>query len=184
MYAAAVGWMVRWRRVVVPAYLGVCALVLWQVGGRLGTELFPQIDSGVFVLRFRPAPAASHNGGTAVWSGDRVTRDAEGLLHFAGRRDAMIKSAGNRISPQEIEDAALASGQVAEAVALGVPDAALGQAIHLVVRGTGDEEALRAALRRDLPNFMQPQAIRWLERMPLNPNGKIDRAALQENVTS
>jgi len=130
--------------------------------------------------RFRPAPAASHYGGMAVWSGDRVTRDEEGLLYFVGRRDAMIKSAGNRISPQEIEDAALATGLVSEAAAVGVPDPQLGQAVLLVVRGSGDEEALRAALRRELPNFMQPQAIRWVERMPLNPNGKIDRAALQQ----
>ena len=53
----------------------------------------------------------------AVWSGDRARREADGLLYFAGRRDAMIKSAGNRISPQEIEEAALATGLVAEAVA-------------------------------------------------------------------
>lgn len=129
--------------------------------------------------RFRPAPAASRYGGTAVWSGDRVRRAADGLLYFAGRRDEMIKSAGNRISPQEIEEAALASGLVAEAAAFGMADAKLGQAVHLVVRGGGDEEGLRAALRRDLPNFMQPQAIRWVETMPLNPNGKIDRAALR-----
>ncbi|MGC1270290.1 MAG: acyl-CoA ligase (AMP-forming), exosortase A system-associated [Croceibacterium sp.] len=128
--------------------------------------------------RFRPAPACSTYGGMAVWSGDRVQRDTDGLLYFVGRRDAMIKSAGNRISPQEIEDAALATGLVAEAVALGVPDARLGHAVHLVVRGSGDEEGLRAALKRDLPNFMQPQVIRWLDVMPLNPNGKIDRTAL------
>ncbi len=128
--------------------------------------------------RFRPAPAMSAYGGTAVWSGDRVRRDADGLLYFVGRRDAMIKSAGNRISPQEIEDVALASGQAVEAVALGVPDARLGQAIVLVVRGSGDSEALRAALKRDLPNFMQPAEVRWVERMPTNPNGKIDRTAL------
>ncbi len=129
--------------------------------------------------RFRPAPAASRYGGTAVWSGDRARREADGLLYFAGRRDEMIKSAGNRISPQEIEEAALASGLAVEAAAFGVADAKLGQAVHLVVRGGGDEEGLRAALRRDRPNFMQPQAIRWVETMPLNPNGKIDRAALR-----
>ena len=128
--------------------------------------------------RFRPAPACSAYGGMAVWSGDRVQRDAEGLLYFVGRRDAMIKSAGNRISPQEIEEAALATGLVAEAVALGVPDARLGHAVHLVVRGSGADAELRAALKRDLPNFMQPQVIRWLDAMPLNPNGKIDRTAL------
>ena len=130
--------------------------------------------------RFRPAPAGSRYGGTAVWSGDRVVRDAEGLLQFAGRRDAMIKTAGNRVSPQEIEEAALGTGLVAEAVALGVPDERLGQAIVLVVRGAGDDEALRAALKRDLPNFMQPREIRRVEAMPLNPNGKIDREALRK----
>ena len=134
--------------------------------------------------RFKPAPAASSYGGMAVWSGDRVRRDADGLLYFVGRRDAMIKSAGNRISPQEIEDAALASGLVVEAIALGVADAKLGQAVHLVVRGSGDDDGLKAALKRDLPNFMQPQAIRWVERMPLNPNGKIDRAALQAEAVA
>jgi acyl-CoA ligase (AMP-forming) (exosortase A-associated) len=140
--------------------------------------------------RFRPAPVASRHGGTAVWSGDRVRRDADGLLYFAGRRDAMIKSAGNRISPQEIEEAALATGLIAEAAALGVADARLGQAVHLVVRGAGanaGDEAARAELakrlQRELPNFMQPKLIHWRAAMPLNPNGKIDRTALQSELS-
>ena len=129
--------------------------------------------------RFKPAPVHSTHGGVAVWSGDRVIRDEEGLLHFVGRRDAMIKSAGNRISPSEIEDAALASGEVAEAVAFGVPDARLGQAIQLVVRGSGEAEKLRQYLLHELPNFMQPDAIRFVAAIPLNANGKIDRAGLK-----
>jgi acyl-CoA ligase (AMP-forming) (exosortase A-associated) len=133
--------------------------------------------------RFKPAPAASAYGGMAVFSGDRVKRDPQGLLYFAGRRDAMIKSAGNRISPQEVEEAALATGLAVEAVALGVPHARLGQAVHLVVRGdAGAGEALSKQLQRDLPNFMQPQMIHWREAMPLNPNGKIDRTALQAEL--
>ena len=134
--------------------------------------------------RFRPAPAFSRYGGVAVWSGDRVWRDGEGLLYFVGRRDAMIKSAGNRISPQEVEDAALATGLVAEAVALGVTDARLGQAVHLVVRvGSGVDEArareeLPRVLLRELPNFMAPREIHWRAAMPIGPNGKIDRAGL------
>ncbi|MCR9181199.1 MAG: acyl-CoA ligase (AMP-forming), exosortase A system-associated [Erythrobacteraceae bacterium] len=142
-------------------------------------------DAARTAERFRPAPAASAYGGTAVWSGDRVRRDADGLLYFAGRRDAMIKSAGNRISPQEIEEAALGTGLVAEAVALGVSDARLGQAVHLVVRGSDDATAqaeLPKRLQRELPNFMQPQHIHWREAMPLNPNGKIDRTALQAEL--
>jgi acyl-CoA ligase (AMP-forming) (exosortase A-associated) len=132
--------------------------------------------------RFRPAPGFSRMGGLAVWSGDRVRRDAAGLLHFAGRRDAMIKTSGNRVSPQEVEDAAIATGLVAEAVALGIPDSALGQAIHLVARAKGDqaaaEAALPAALARELPGFMVPRVIHWREDMPLSPNGKLDRTGL------
>lgn len=132
--------------------------------------------------RFRPAPAGSAYGGMAVWSGDRVRRDQDGLLYFVGRRDAMIKSAGNRISPQEVEDAARSTGLVAEAVALGLPDPRLGQAVHLVVRaawGAVDaEQALPPLLAKELPNFMRPQHIHWRAVMPLNPNGKIDRVAL------
>jgi acyl-CoA ligase (AMP-forming) (exosortase A-associated) len=136
--------------------------------------------------RFKPAPAASTYGGMAVWSGDRVRRDAQGLLYFVGRRDAMIKSAGNRISPQEVEEAALATGLVVEAVALGLPDARLGQAVHLVVRSApGAAEApveLPKRLAQDLPNFMQPRVIHWREAMPVGPNGKIDRTGLQREL--
>ena len=136
--------------------------------------------------RFRPAPAASRYGGTAVWSGDRVKRDHDGLLYFVGRRDAMIKSAGNRISPQEIEDAALATGLVAEAVALGLPDERLGHAIHLVARAVGATseaaEELPRKLLQELPNFMQPQAIHWRDVMPTGPNGKIDREMLMREL--
>ena len=138
--------------------------------------------------RFRPAPAASTYGGTAVWSGDRVRRDRDGLLYFVGRRDAMIKSQGNRISPQEIEDAALSSGMIAEAVALGIPDERLGQSVQLVVRAEpGADNAvdeLPKYLARELPNFMQPQAIHWRDELPLNPNGKVDRNLLASEVAT
>ena len=137
--------------------------------------------------RFKPAPGASEYGGMAVWSGDRVKRDHDGLLYFVGRRDAMIKSAGNRISPQEVEEAAMTSGIVAEAIALGIPDDRLGHAVHLIVRISGDVadagDQLPKYLNRELPNFMQPKVIHWREAMPLNPNGKIDRTALYRELT-
>ncbi len=136
--------------------------------------------------RFRPAPAESCYGGMAVWSGDRVRRDAQGLLYFVGRRDAMIKSAGNRISPQEIEEAVLASGLVAEAVALGLPDERLGQAVHLIVRAAPSavdaEQELPRYLLQELPNFMQPRQIHWRQAMPISPNGKIDRTGLFQEL--
>nr|WP_231564804.1 hypothetical protein [Sphingomonas sp. Ant H11] len=97
----------------------------------------------------------------------------------------MIKSAGNRISPTEIEEAVVAGGETAEAVALGVPDARLGQAIVVVARGDGTHEAaLRARLRRDLPSFQQPTRYEWRAELPRNANGKLDRAALKAEMTS
>jgi len=131
-------------------------------------------------LRFKPAPRASRYGGMAVWSGDTVRRDANGLLYFVGRDDAMIKTAGNRVSPTEVEDVAITSGLIYEAVAFGVPDARLGAAIVLIVRGKGeaDRDALAAYLKANLPNFMQPQAIEWRAELPRNPNGKLDRVAI------
>ena len=59
VYGKTVSWLVRLRWVVVPAYLAACALVLWQLGLQVGTELFPQVDSGQFVLRFRPPPGSN-----------------------------------------------------------------------------------------------------------------------------
>jgi acyl-CoA ligase (AMP-forming) (exosortase A-associated) len=135
-------------------------------------------------LRYRPAPRVSRHGGTAVWSGDRVRQDAEGLLYFVGRDDAMIKTSGNRVSPTEVEEAAVASGVAIEAVALGVPDPRLGAAIALIVRPAAPEreEELRAFLKRELPNFMQPATILWRDELPRSPNGKLDRERLKSEL--
>ena len=134
--------------------------------------------------RFKPAPAFSRLGGTAVWSGDTVVKGVDGLLRFKGRDDAMIKVSGNRISPTEIEEAALASGAVADAAAFGVPDERLGQAIVLIAVASGEqaEERLRAFLRRELPPHMQPRDIVWKDSLPLGPNGKLDRTALKADI--
>ncbi|MDQ2878779.1 MAG: acyl-CoA ligase (AMP-forming), exosortase A system-associated [Pseudomonadota bacterium] len=135
--------------------------------------------------RFRPAPAFSELGGTAVYSGDMAIEGDDGLLRFVGRSDEMIKSAGNRISPNEIEEAVLADSTIGEAVAIGVADDRLGQAIVVVARGDGSAEArLRDRLRRDLPGFMQPQRYVWRDRLPRNANGKFDRAALKAELTA
>ena len=133
--------------------------------------------------RFRPAPAFAKSGGMAVWSGDTVRLGEDGLLRFVGRDDEMIKSAGNRISPTEIEEAVLAGGETGEAAAFGVADARLGQTILVIARGDGSREAeLRERLRRDLPSFMQPARYDWRPELPRNANGKLDRTALRASL--
>jgi acyl-CoA ligase (AMP-forming) (exosortase A-associated) len=137
-------------------------------------------DSARTAERFKPAPSFSRYGGTAVWSGDSAVRGHDGLIRFRGRDDAMIKVSGNRLSPTEIEEAALASGAVREVLALGVKDERLGQAVKLIAvpKGEGAERRLRAHLAVELPAYMQPREIVWRDALPVSPNGKVDRAAL------
>ena len=141
-------------------------------------------DAARTAARFRPAPAWLGEG-LAVWSGDTVVEGADGLFRFVGRDDEMIKSAGNRISPQEVEEAILAGPEAREAVAIGIPDDRLGQAIVAVVAGDpAGEEQLRARLRRDLPSFMQPARYDWRDTLPRNANGKLDRALIRREGPS
>jgi len=130
--------------------------------------------------RFRDGPH-----GVEVWSGDTLVKGEDGLLRFRGRDNAMIKVSGNRVSPTEIEEVALASGAVSDAAAVGVPDARTGEAIVLVAVAKDEraEERLRAHFRRELPTHMQPARIEWRAALPIGPNGKLDRAALKQGLT-
>ena len=139
--------------------------------------------------RYRPTPG--QNPGLpltelAVWSGDTVRIDEDGFLYFIGRKDDMIKTSGYRVSPTEIEEVLYGSGQIAEAAALGIPHPALGQAIIAVVKPLRDafnENELINHCKRQLPNFMAPlQIIARHSDLPRNPNGKIDRKSLVEEL--
>jgi multidrug efflux pump subunit AcrB len=67
-FGAAVGVLVGLRWLVVPGYVVVCAVLLWALGTRLGTELFPQVDSGEFVIRFRAPPGANFEITRQIWA--------------------------------------------------------------------------------------------------------------------
>ncbi|WP_150303788.1 acyl-CoA ligase (AMP-forming), exosortase A system-associated [Pseudomonas saliphila] len=134
--------------------------------------------------RFRPAPCQPQEQPSvelAVWSGDRVYRDADGFMFFVGRRDEQIKCSGYRISPDEIEQTLLESGLLDEAVITGAEHVTLGQAPIAILRGNRANEAqLQAWLKSRLPNYMQPQAWIWCESIPRNANGKYDRSLLRQ----
>ncbi len=152
---------------------------LVQSGPLVGLGYWEQPEASR--ARFRPAPPWAKGAGISVWSGDRVRRDAAGLLYFLGRDDDMIKSAGYRISPTEIEQVALAHAAISAAVALGVPDEELGQTISLHVAGKRCfETAVRQHLATELPGYMQPTRLYWHTKFPLTPNGKPDRHALRQ----
>ena len=139
--------------------------------------------------RYRPAPGRPNELSLpepAVWSGDLVRRDEQGLLYFIGRRDDMIKTSGYRVSPTEVEEVIYQSEHVTEAAALGLPHPELGQAIAVVYQAKLYEEGLGDSLlrscRQALPGFMVPHKIIAYQQLPHNANGKIDRPRLVEEL--
>jgi amino acid adenylation domain-containing protein/non-ribosomal peptide synthase protein (TIGR01720 family) len=106
-------------------------------------------------------------------TGDLVRRRHDGDLEYLGRVDQQVKLRGYRIEPGEIEAALVRDPEVAQA-AVVVRDGRL----VAYVAGAGDSERLRQDLRARLPVYMLPAAIVWLESLPLNRSGKVDRKAL------
>ena len=118
-----------------------------------------------------------------VYSGDQVRRDEEGFLYFVGREDAMIKSQGYRMSPEEIENLLIGSGRVHEACAFGVPDPNVGHQVMAVVslNDGGDDGVLdevREYAVKNGPPYMVPKEIIVRDELPKTPSGKIDRKGI------
>jgi acyl-CoA ligase (AMP-forming) (exosortase A-associated) len=140
--------------------------------------------------RFRLMPGQDpglSNPEIAVWSGDAVMQDDEGYLYFVGRKDEMIKTSGYRVSPTEVEEVAYDTGIVRDAVALGVDDPKLGQAIILAITAVDgqhvDRDDLIAHFKRQLPLYMVPQRIVVRPELPRSPNGKFDRNLLRQEIS-
>lgn len=146
-------------------------------------------DPGRTAERFRKNPLLPVEipvAETVVYSGDFVTMDEEGYLYFAGRKDEMIKSAGNRISPSEVEEILYNSGFVSEAVAMGKSHDVYGQVVCVVLSllpgvGTIEKDVLLYC-RNNMPVYMIPQEINIWDKLPKNTNGKLDRAAIKKKL--
>ena len=135
---------IRWRWFVVPACLSLCALAIWLLSPRLGTEIFPQVDNRMFQFRLR-AP-----DGTRIEETEQITREA---LRFIGERsgsggvDISLGYVGVVPSSYPINSVYLWTGGPEEAV--------------MRVKLTASAPplaALREELRRELPSHLK----RWL----------------------
>jgi acyl-CoA ligase (AMP-forming) (exosortase A-associated) len=140
---------------------------------------------------FRPHPfSSSELGGPkkVCYSGDLVRTDDEGFLYFVGRRDAMIKSSGFRISPTEVELVLLQCEEVEAAAVIGVPDEVLGQHIKafVVTRSSEilDPDQLIALCAEHLPSYMVPKSVEMLSDLPKTTSGKVDYPALRHRGKS
>ncbi|MFF4806188.1 non-ribosomal peptide synthetase [Streptomyces sp. NPDC001351] len=118
-------------------------------------------------------------------TGDLVRMRPDGTLVFIGRRDQQVKIRSHRVEPGEVETALLTDRRVAQVCVTPVSGpGGLRLVAHVVpeAHATGERtdlaEGLRAYAASRLPSYLVPSAVALVDRMPLTPQGKVDRAAL------
>ena len=135
-------------------------------------------DPETMAERYRPGPTP---GERVLYSGDLFKMDEEGYLYFVARKDDIIKSRGEKVSPKEVENVLYALDGVVEAAVVGVPDPILGQAIKafVVVEGVDltDKDVLRHC-RAHLEDFMVPKYVEFRDSLPQTSSGKIKKTGL------
>lgn len=134
---------------------------------------------GETAQRLRPGRLPGEN---VLYTGDLFRTDEEGFLYFVGRKDDIIKSRGEKISPKEVENVLCSHPEIAEAAVVGVPDDVLGQAVKaVVVLKSGSRMTTRDVQRHcatRLEDFMVPKLVEVRPSLPRTPNGKVDKKAL------
>ncbi len=135
--------------------------------------------------RLKPGPFP---GEQVLYSGDLFRMDEDGYLYFLGRKDDIIKSRGEKVSPREVENVLYELPAVAEAAVVGVEDALLGQAIKAVVTlkdgATLTEREVLAHCTARLENFMVPKLVEFRASLPKTTTGKIDKKTLHIPVSA
>ncbi len=123
-------------------------------------------------------------------SGDLAVREADGYIRYQGRNDDLIKSAGYRIGPAEVEDALVRHPQVAEAAVVGKPDADRGAIVMAFVRLMPGVQAsnsltreLQDHVKHNLAAYKYPRAIEYVHDFPLTSSGKISRRSLRASLS-
>jgi long-chain acyl-CoA synthetase len=134
----------------------------------------------------QPEATASKIPGGMLRTGDRGWMDSDGFLYLAGRADDMLKVAGEKVYPAEIERVLEQIEGVEEAVVIGVDDAARGTALAAFVAaraGTSlDAAAVRAACRERLEAAKTPRTVTVVEQLPRGLSGKVDKKALLQQA--
>jgi long-chain acyl-CoA synthetase len=135
-------------------------------------------DSEKTAVRFRSGPVP---GEQVCYTGDLFRMDEEGYFYFLARKDDVIKSRGEKVSPKEVENALYALEGVREAAVIGIPDPVFGQTIKAFIavdRELTEKDILRHC-RAHLEDFMVPQSIELCKALPKTPTGKIKKTDLQ-----
>jgi amino acid adenylation domain-containing protein len=133
--------------------------------------------------RFVPQPFGDSGSGRMYRTGDLGKRRADGDIEYLGRIDHQVKIRGYRIELEEVEQVLAEKEEVKQAVVIARDDTRRGKELAaFIVEHEGAEsnaEELRRYARSRLPEYMVPGRWVKLDRMPLTPNGKVDRGQLQ-----
>lgn len=133
-----------------------------------------------------PELTAAAFAGDWFKTGDLARVGVDGLVTLAGRSKELISRGGNKVTPGEIEQLLCSLSDVSAAMAVGVPDAVLGERIHvLVVPHAGmpvDFRLLRLLFQEKLEKFKQPDAYYLSTELPVGRTGKADRSRLRSMI--
>jgi len=117
-----------------------------------------------------------------LYSGDLFTMDEEGFLYFVSRKDDIIKSRGEKVSPKEVESVLYEIPGVVEAAVVGVSDETLGEAVKAFVvlkKGSAlTAKEIIAHCMKHLEDFMVPKIVEFRDSLPKTSSGKITKKGL------
>ena len=159
--------------------------------GEIGEIALRREGDPVVFLEYWKNPQATLEKFMDGWgrTGDLALRDEDGYLWYKGRTDDVIKSAGYRIGPSEIEDCLVKHPAVMNAAVVGVPDAERGALIKAFVvlrngfEGTREiEESIQDHVRARLAPYQYPKLIAFVDGLPLTTTGKVQRRVLREGT--
>ena len=119
----------------------------------------------------------------SLYTGDLFKMDEDGFLYFISRKDDIIKSRGEKVSPKEVESVLYGLDDVTSAAVIGVKDDLFGEAIKgfVVLRDGSDmtEKDILAHCSANLEDFMVPQMIEIRDSLPMTSSGKITKKGLK-----
>ena len=143
----------------------------------------------VFFLEYWKNEKATREKFIGDWgcTGDQAKRDAHGYLWYQGRSDDVIKSAGYRIGPAEIESCLVKHPAVLNAAVIGKPDATRGSIVKaFVVLQPGNTasqaliEEIQTHVRGRLAPYEYPREIEFIDALPMTTTGKVQRKELRK----
>jgi len=157
--------------------------------GELGEIAVDRRGDPVFFLEYWKNPQATKDKFIGDWgcTGDQGRMDEDGYLWYQGRSDDVIKSAGYRIGPAEIESCLVKHPAVANAAVIGKPDETRGAIVKaFVVLQPGQQpsasliEQIQAHVRGRLAPYEYPREIEFIDALPMTTTGKVQRKELRK----